>query len=93
MTQINPEELRDLVGEVVAERLREILPSVISQVMSQPEETRLISRKEAMSLLAIRSRDSMNKLERDGSLPPVKINGRVSYKLTDVQGLIKKRRT
>ena len=92
LTQISLEEFKDLVNDAVAEKLKEILPSVINQVLSTNPEERLVPRSEGLKLLGVKSRDTALKLEREGSLERVMIASRVHYKLGDIQAIIHNKR-
>lgn len=89
LTELSPEEFKDLVAESVREELEKALPAAINQAISQPPESRLISRSEGLRLLGVKSRDTALKLERQGSLERVMIGSRVHYKLSDVQAIIR----
>lgn len=88
---IEPGELRTMIEEVVREQLETTLPAALSHALATPEEDRVVSRAEAMSLLQVKSRDTMIKMERSGELEPLRIGGnRVSYRLTDIKKLMRR---
>ena len=82
---IEPEELEQLIRNAVSEEVKAVVASEINRILSTPEDDRLLTRREAMDQLAIRSRDTMLRLEKGGDLPPVHIGTRVHYRLQDVQ--------
>ena len=84
---ITSDELEQLLRQVVAEEVKAAVTGEITQFLSTPEENRLLTRKEAMEQLSIKSRDTMIRMEKAGELPPVHIGNRVHYHLVDIQKL------
>lgn len=88
---IEPDELQQLIRRAVAEEVHAAVSQEITRILSTPESDRLVSRRELMSELGIKSRDTVNKLERSGDLTPIRIGGKVSYRLANLQDLKKRR--
>ena len=92
LTELSLEEFKDLVADSVREELKTALPSAINQALSTPPEDRLVPRSEGLKQIGVKSRDTALRLEEAGTLERIQIRGRIYYRASNLQELIRKRR-
>ena len=90
---ISVEDLQELVQRAIRNEVPGLVAKEVNRILSTPEEDRLVTRAEAMEMLGIRSRTTIIRLEKEGSLDPVMVgSNRVSYRLQDIKELISNRK-
>lgn len=80
------ESFQEALEEVFARAKEAAIAEIDARTQASQGEDKMLTRQEAMKLLG-KSANTLWKWARRGYLKPVKVGGRVMYKVSDIQGI------